>query len=393
MPTGNAVMARARLGLRIGALLLVAAISVYLLEAPRSEAAALDRVERLAGNTVRDGHWPSLSVAYVAPGEVLWTQSFGLADIDAERPMTPDTVMPIGSISKVIIGLTAAVEAAAGRFDVDASLEAYWPDVPGPAASLTFRQLATHTSGLRDTDTVYEEAGYAWGTLTHPVPLKAFLISALTPGGALYSEATFGAAPGETRQYSNIGAGLAAQALAEATGVPFEDLTRRNVLAPLGLERVVWDATLTRNRATLYGATDAGFEALEPYALATWPDGGLNASVSDLARLLAAIVGGGVLDGERIIPAEAVALQRLPAFPSLTPDGLFWAYEAIDLPGLSLAVEGHNGADPGLLTLMYRVDGTDRGFVLMVNGFRDTNWTLLQAARLLLNLKRAAERA
>lgn len=113
------------------------------------------------------------------------------------------------------------------------------------------------------------------------------------------------------------------------------------------------------------------------------------------------MMGNGRVQGMDLLPARAVALQRDPSargLPGMGPgmedidgQGLFWAYERIELPGLSIPVEGHSGGDPGLLTMMYRVAGTDRGFVIMVNGLSETNWTLLQAGRLLANLARAAQ--
>ncbi|MEO1796548.1 MAG: serine hydrolase domain-containing protein [Pseudomonadota bacterium] len=363
-------------------------LGLWVVEAPRSEEAALERVARLAENAVRDGHFPSLSVAWVAPGEVIWAESCGLADAADGRAMTPSTPMPIGSISKVLIGQAAAQEAVAGRFDLDAPLGTYWADAPPTVAQMTFRALATHTSGLRDTEAGYEEAAYHFGALTHPVALEDFLTAYLTPGGALYSGDVL-PEPG-AHGYSNVGAALAAHALSQATGTPFDELSLE-ALAPLGLA-ATWDAAILPDRATLHEDKD-GFQALAPYALATWPDGGLNASLEDLAKLLAAFMGGGRLNGTEVLPAAAVALQRQKhATPTETlSEGLFWAHETIDLPGLSLAVEGHSGGDPGLITMMYRIAGSDRGFVLMVNGYRDSDWTLAQAARIFFNLKRAAD--
>ena len=364
------------------------------LQVPWSEQRALERLDRLARNTVADGHFPALSVAYVAPGEVLWAQSYGMADIESGRAMTVDTPMPIGSISKVIIGLTAAVEAKAGRFDPDAALSRYWSDAPESVADLTFKELATHTSGLRDTDRGYEEAAYAQGVLTHPTALEPFLLSYLAPEGALFEEAAFG--EGSAYEYSNVGAALAALALEKAQGTDFATLSEELALRPAGLRAATWDAeSLPQDaRATLYEGTGDGFAALAPYALATWPDGGLNASLNDLARLLAMYLGQGRLGDEQLFDSEIIARQTTPAYESdENSEGLFWAHERIDLPLVQLDVEGHSGGDPGLLTMMYRVTGTDRGFVIMVNGYHETEWTLVQAARLFMLFRWAAEAA
>ncbi|MEM9438692.1 MAG: serine hydrolase domain-containing protein [Pseudomonadota bacterium] len=379
--------------------LIAAAFLFFTLEPPRSEEAALARVERLARNTTEAGHWPALSVAYVAPGEVIWAESFGQADIATARAMTPETPMPIGSISKVIIGLAAALEAEDG-FDLDAPLADYWPSVPETVGSVTFRQLATHTGGIADTERGYEGAAYAQNTLRHPTALADYLESYLTQEGTLF-EPTAITAPGTAQVYSNVGAALAAQALAEATGTDFASLSQNRVLAPLGLTQATWDATTLPpgTRATLYEHRDGAFEPLAPYALATWPDGGLNASLTDLATLLAVMMSGGMLDGDRLLSQDAIARQRdisANGLRNMAPgqaEGLFWAFESLDFPGLTIPVEGHSGGDPGLLTMMYRIGGTNRGFVLMVNGYRESDWTLLQGGRLIANLARAARLA
>ncbi|MEM1237181.1 MAG: serine hydrolase domain-containing protein [Pseudomonadota bacterium] len=385
---------------------LVAGI-VFYIQLPRSEEAALSRIDRLARNTTADGHWPAISIAFVAPGEILWQRSYGSADIANARPMTPETPMPIGSISKVIIGLTAAEEARADRFDLDAPLSDHWPDLPPQLGAASFRQLGNHSSGLRDSARGYDLAAYAQNTLTHPEPLRDYLENYLFEGGSHFEPDTVGVTPaGATYAYSNVGAALAADILARAANTDFAALSQRNALTPLGLS-ATWDATTLDNRAKLYEARGGTFEALPPYALATWPDGGLNASLSDLAKLLATLMADGSYQGIELLAPETV--QILKEVPSADEgvssgigtslfagerfdraDGLFWAYERWELPLLTLEVEGHSGGDPGLVTMMYRVAATDRGFVIMVNGLKEDTWSLLQAARLLTLIKRAA---
>lgn len=338
-----------------------------------------------------------MSLAFVAPGRVISAESYGFADIETARAMTPATPMPIGSISKVIIGAAAAVEADAGRLDLDAPISTYWPDAPDALSGVTFRHLATHTGGIRDSEAGYEGQAYAQGTLTHPVPLGRFLTDYLTPSGAHYAAGTVGVTePGAVHAYSNVGAALAAHILAETTGTPFALLTQGHVFDPLVLT-ATWDATQAPGRATLYEPGEGGALApLEPYALATWPDGGLNATLNDLARLLATYMGGGRFEDARLLPADAIQTQTTlatrgkPGMDDTMADGLFWQAERVSLPTLSLDVVGHSGGDPGVLTMMYQVIGTKRGFVVMVNGMRDDPVTLFHALRLLTAIKRAA---
>ena len=385
------------LGIGLAGLLLLAVAAGFTalaLRPPDGVEARRARIVELVEAGVAKGDWPGAMWAEVAPGRIVSLNAAGFADIGAARAMTPDTIMPIGSISKVIVGLAAAEAIASGALDPDAPLSDYlslyvaWPD----GASRSFGQLATHTSGLLDTDGGYDEAGYHFGSTTHPVPLADFLADYLSQDGALYDpEGNFSSwAPGSVYAYSNVGAGLAAQAIADATGQDFAAYSQA-VLAPLGLSGG-WGhlGPPGKDAAVLYtrGADDA-FEPLPPYGLATWPDGQYTASARDLAKLLAAVMGGGAFDGDQLVERQVVDLLTGPRIVGLeglaTEDdkvGLFWSEETLSFGIWRQRLEGHSGGDPGVFTMMYRTAGTDTGFVLMMNGEPERVFGLIRLARI-----------
>ena len=82
-----------------------------------------------------------------------------------------------------------------------------------------------------------------------------------------------------------------------------------------------------------------------------------------------------MLDGEQVIPAEAVTLQKTPRVAGIPGKevegdfiGLFWERETLDIGPMSLTFEGHSGGDPGVMTFMYQEPGSPTGFVMMFNG-------------------------
>lgn len=265
------------------------------------------------------------------------------------------------------------------------------PDFPD-GQDRTFVHLATHTSGIRDTDAGYEEAGYHFGATSHPVPLADFLVSYLTEGGALHDpQANFGTwAPGSRYEYSNIGAGLAGLAIQGAVGVDFATYSA-GVLAPLEMS-AGWGhlGPAGDAAATLYEWGETGaFTALPPYGLATWPDGQYTASAHDLARLLATVMADGRFGDRQLLAPEVVARLTTPLVRGLDgmedPDdwvGLFWGHENLSFGPWHFSVDGHSGGDPGVFTLMYHQPGGDRGFVLMMNGGRESVWGLTRLARI-----------
>ncbi|MBN4683912.1 beta-lactamase family protein, partial [Pandoraea nosoerga] len=93
-------------------------------------------------------------------------KGFGYADVASKRPYTPQTVQPIGSISKTLIGVALMKGVERGWFTLDDDIDTLLPfpvrNPDFPDKPITLRQLATHTSGIVDREAVYE-AGYVAG--------------------------------------------------------------------------------------------------------------------------------------------------------------------------------------------------------------------------------------
>ncbi|MEO1640669.1 MAG: serine hydrolase domain-containing protein [Pseudomonadota bacterium] len=382
-------------------ILLAGAAVAAFLYAPSGYEARLASVEWQAERGAARGHWPGVMWAVVTDGEVISTGAAGFANLEDATPMTPDTIMPIGSITKVLAGLAGSLAVEDEMLDLDAPVSDVLsvPFDPPLGQPVSFAHLATHTAGILDTDAGYEEVGYHYGDTRNPVSLDAFLARYLGAEGDLSAAENFGPwAPGEVYAYSNVGAGLAGQVIADATGTSYAEYTSARIANPLGLTGY-WGHIGPSDdaggpMATLYGRDEDGnHDALPPYGLATWPDGQFNASANDLARLMAVMMGDGVLEGAQVFPASVIARQKTPRASDIpgkeTPGdfiGLFWERETLSLGPLSATFEGHSGGDPGVITFMYRVPGNPTGIVLMFNGEPDSLPGFLSMVRLLRTL-------
>lgn len=227
-------------------------VGYFALRAPLDHDKRIARITRLAEQGVARGYWPGLMWAEVAPGQIVSVGAAGFANVEGQQSMTVTTSMPIGSISKVVVGVSAAQAIHDGFLNAAQPLTDFLTvplDVPD-GFSRTFENLATHTSGILDADIAYEKNGYHFGATRHPVQLPDFLSSYLWKDGTLYdAEANFGGwAPGTRYEYSNIGAGLAGQAISDATGQSFVDYSMSQVVDPLGLSGF-WGQTI-ENRQT-----------------------------------------------------------------------------------------------------------------------------------------------
>jgi CubicO group peptidase (beta-lactamase class C family) len=113
---------------------------------------------------------------------------------------------------------------------------------------------------------------------------------------------------------------------------------------------------------------------IQLYGLTTYPDGGLRTSVEDLSRFFIALLDDGVGEGVRILDKQSVdEMLRFQYSAANKPDnvklsgegalnsGIFWATKE------SLARIGHNGADPGLVTMMLADVDKQIGVIMFAN--------------------------
>jgi CubicO group peptidase (beta-lactamase class C family) len=312
---------------------------------------------------------PGVSVGIIKDGQLMCTAVAGMADIEAARPVTPDTVFAWASVSKTVTGTAAMVLFDDGHFALDDDIDEHLPfsarNPNCPAQPITFRQLLTHTSSIVDNDAIYD-AGYTIGDSM--IPLGEFVEGYVVPGGAYYDAAeNFDeACPGQVNDYSNVAIGLLGHLVAEISGMPFDRFCRERIFTPLGMDETSFHlAELDEaNVAMPYdGESPATFVALGHQGFPTYPDGLLRTSVPHMARFLAMSAELGEYEGERILAESTAQEMRRIQFPELDDtQGLVWFYDP-DETRL-----GHDGDDPGTSSLLFfdPTDGT--GALVVSNG-------------------------
>ncbi|HEX5781325.1 MAG TPA: serine hydrolase domain-containing protein [Solirubrobacteraceae bacterium] len=109
---------------------------------------ALDaELERTAEQAGQQG----VASALVVRGRLVWAGATGMADIEAERPMTPRTPVYFASVSKTVTAAVALRLAERGRLELDAPVRRWIPEWDVPRA-VTVRQLLGMNAGVRDPD-------------------------------------------------------------------------------------------------------------------------------------------------------------------------------------------------------------------------------------------------
>ena len=330
-----------------------------------------DEDERFFADTLARAKLPSLSVAVIADGQVVYTGAWGWADASTERAIDSDMLYQLASVSKTVTATVVLQLVEAGQLELEQDVNEVLPfPVRHPAHAdtpINLQQLLTHSAGLRDNWTVLEGTWVKDGD--YPLSLSDSLRAYLTPGGELYSPAKNfqNWAPGTRTRYSNVGVALTALVAEVATGRPFEELARERVLAPLGIEggfrlAEVQDLELAMPQSW---SESAGFQPLGHHGYLDFPAGTLRTSAPGLARFLLAIANGGELDGTRILQADTVAqMLRVQDAELDDEQGLVWFREQ----HRGSTLWGHDGGDPGVSTKMAFRPSDGVGYVLLMNG-------------------------
>lgn len=191
------------------------------------------------------------------------------------RAITPDTEFEIGSVTKVFTALLLADSVRAGKVTLDAPVGA-----PFPASGITYRELATHTSGLPRLP----------GDFRPGDPANPYADQDLTALVKSFAGAAPKAKPTAKANYSNFGFAVLGQALAGAWGHPYAELLKERVLQPLGL-----NDTATAWRAADPARLAPGHSEQGPavnWDLAAYaPAGALVSTTRDLAKFVQACLG------------------------------------------------------------------------------------------------------
>lgn len=188
-------------------------------EAPPSLSGELDRAAVLALNSTAV---PSISVAVVQNGHIVYAKAFGKADIAKNVPAESATRYAVGSISKQFTVAALLWAQERGRLSLDDKVARYFPDLT-EANAITIREILSHTSGYED----YAPQDYLIPEWTHPI----------TPDQILqkWAKKSLNFKPGTQWQYSNTNYVLAGKIFEKATGQPLVSFLQRTIFEPLGM--------------------------------------------------------------------------------------------------------------------------------------------------------------
>ncbi|MBS0613653.1 MAG: beta-lactamase family protein [Proteobacteria bacterium] len=236
------------------------------------------------------GLTPGAAVAVLRRGEPLLLHASGLADLDARTPVTPATQFRLASVSKQFTAAALLLLAEQGRLELDDAVRDWLPTLPSATRGVTLRHLLTHTSGIADFEALIE-------------PERCEPLSDADVLRLIEREPHLQFPPGTRFCYSNTGYILLALVIERAARCRYASFLRERIFEPLGMRHAVaHEAGLSVVAHRAFGYTWDGQSwqrTDQSLTSATLGDGGIYASVEELARWDAAIEGGRLLPPAR----------------------------------------------------------------------------------------------
>jgi CubicO group peptidase (beta-lactamase class C family) len=243
--------------------------------------AAQDRVvERIDGYVRAEmtrQQIPGVAVAVIKDGHVVLAKGYGLANVEHQVPVKPETVFQSGSVGKQFTATAVMLLVEKGRISLDDPITKYLPEGAPRWNAIKVRHLLTHTGGTTDYPPNFDfRRDYTEREL---VKRAAAIPIAFAPG-AKWS-------------YSNIGYLLLGVMIRRVTGVFYGDFLEQKIFEPLGMSttRIISEADIVPNRAAGYRLVKGELKNQEWVSptLNTTADGSLYLSVLDLAKWDAAL--------------------------------------------------------------------------------------------------------
>lgn len=301
---------------RLTVLLALSAMLTAFAQAPKLPGIGTAMQEMIAKNEIAGA-----VTMVVTPDDVLHLETTGFADVAAKRPMTPDTLFWIASMTKPVTGVAILMLQDEGKLTVGDPVARYLPEFAalktpsGKPANLTIVQILTHTSGL----------GEAGG----PAAQQARTLADLVP---LWLAAPMQYEPGEKWKYTQSGINAAARIVEVVSGMTFDAFVQKRIFDPLGMKHTTFYPTDEQRArlATAY-AKNKGTGVLEPVPprpefgprdRAPQGHAGLYSTAPDYARFCRMLLNGGTLDGRRYLSATAMKFLATPQTADL-PTGFF----------------------------------------------------------------------
>lgn len=198
--------------------------SVFAMPGPNGDPLA-PKVDQIFASYIQKGS-PGANVLIMKDNRVIYQNSFGMANLEQDIPITQDTVFQVGSNSKQFTAFAILLLSAEGKLALDDDIHKYLPQIPDFGKRITIRNLLNHTSGLRDN----AELMWLTGWLAEDLETQERVLRLACHQKDLNFD------PGTQFLYSNTGYCLLAEIVAKVSGQTFAEFSQQRIFKPLGMK-------------------------------------------------------------------------------------------------------------------------------------------------------------
>ena len=366
---------------------------------PPKTISSVRELETHINNLINFGSPQGMSLVVVKDGKVIYKKGFGWADRPRKIAATSESVYHWWSITKIVTAIAILQLQEQGKLRLDDPVKKFLPffivQYPSPKSKvITLQHLLNHSSGLPN-------PGFSIMSWIHhegePSLDQTALIEKVLPD---FSKLEF--EPGDHAEYTNIGYMVLGAIIEKVTGQTYEDYIRENILKLLAMEHTDFKYTKVMEPYEAAGSHPlfnmwtplvpfiGGSYVREISGNHLWfervytdqtPPTGLIGPATDAARLAAAYLNGGELDGKRILSQETISMmtsdENVKGKASENRlQGIGW--QIYDDKGQQMIT--HDGGGLGFSTVMQLYPDKKLGFVLFTNDVTCEGWRILNLA-------------
>jgi CubicO group peptidase (beta-lactamase class C family) len=328
----------------------------------------LDRISKTVQKNIDDKRIAGAVTLVMRHGQVAFFKAQGMQDREAGKPMRPDTIFRICSMSKPITSVAVMILYEEGYFLLEDPISKYLPEFKNPKVlvkpanggepytipatrEITIRDLLRHTSGLTynwnaDLGPLYKEANVAHGMLPYDGTI-ADSVARLAKQPLLFN-------PGDRWEYS-LSVDVLGRLVEVVSGKPFDEFLRAQIFEPLGMKDTYFfppDSKLDRLATAYTYYDDKGLNRFPDTPVTEGPftysadypyrgpkklfsgGAGLTSTAADYARFCQMMLEGGKLGNTRILSRKSVELMTHDQLGKIGTDQSF---------GLGFGIEGDRG--------------------------------------------------
>src|SRR5712672_2158197 len=324
--------------------LVLCLLSIPLFTSP----AQADQVDEYVKAQMELHRIPGIALRIIQDGKVTKTSTYGLANLELNAPVMPETVFEIGSITKQFTAAGILLLAQNGKLSIDDPISRHLKNIPDSWANITIRHPLSHTSGIKS------YTGLTGFELTRHLTQEQFIRA--------IGEHPLEFQPGESWKYCNTGFNLLGYIIENVSHKSYWEFMNARIFRSL-------EMTATRNRrpGDIIPNRAAGYEQTNQiwinrdYDLTdVFAAGAIVSNIGDLTKWNAA------LDCEAILSASSKEKMWTPAKLNngkTTKYGLGWFIETME----GHRNIGHGGSTSGFSASIQRFPEDKLAVIVLSN--------------------------